>query len=264
MEISLKGKKAIVTGSSRGVGFSIAEKLALSGATVLLNGRSEQGVQEAIMQLKQSNPLAEVTGCAADISTKEGFQAIVNTWNKADILIHNAGVYEPKPFLEINDDEWEYYVELHILGAVRLSRHYIKGMTQNNWGRVLFNGSVTGGFFSGEMVHYGTTKAALLGLSRGIAESVSGSGVTVNTFLPGPTKTEKVQRFIENEASRLNQSEGEFEKKLFHDSLPTSIINRFVTPEEVANLVVFLASNQASAITGATLKVDGGIVRSIL
>nr|WP_283108196.1 SDR family oxidoreductase [Bacillus methanolicus] len=173
-------------------------------------------------------------------------------------------MFEPKEFFEITDEDWEHYFQVNVMSAVRLSRHYAKGMKEKGWGRVLFNGSVTGGFYLGEMVHYGAAKAAVLGLSRGLAESLAKSGVTVNAFIPGPTKTERNSEYFDHWAKESGKSFQEIEKGLFDKDLSTSLLGRFISTEEVANMVVFLASEQASAITGAALKVDGGIVRSLL
>ncbi|TVY11454.1 SDR family NAD(P)-dependent oxidoreductase [Paenibacillus cremeus] len=264
MHIQLTGKRAVVSGSTKGIGYAIARGLAAAGAAVLINGRSEQTVAASVDKLKRDVPGAEVDGIAADLSRAEGVSWLLEHWPEADILVNNVGVFEPKPFFEITDEEWEYYMQLHVMAAMRLSRHYAKGMVERGWGRVLFNASVTGGFFSGEMVHYGTAKAALLGLSRGIAESVAGSGVTVNSFLPGPTRTERVETFFEGAAQTAGKTFEQLEQEMYAGSLPTSLVQRFIRPEEVASLVVFLASEQASAITGATMRADGGIVRSMV
>jgi NAD(P)-dependent dehydrogenase (short-subunit alcohol dehydrogenase family) len=264
MEIQLKGKKAVVSGSTTGIGFAIAKGLAKAGASVLLNGRSEKRVTEAVERLKQEVPEAEATGFACDLSSRDGANELIHFWPEADILVNNLGVFEPKEFFEITDEDWEYYFQMNVMSAVRLSRHYAMGMKEKGWGRVLFNGSVTGGFYSGEMVHYGATKAAVLGLSRGLAESLAKSGVTVNAFIPGPTKTERNSEHFDHWAKEAGKSFQEIEESLFENELSTSLLRRFISTEEVANMVVFLASEQASAITGAALRVDGGIVRSLL
>jgi len=264
MPFDLLGKKAIVSGSTSGIGYAIAKGLAQCGAHVLINGRDELRVDEAVARMKKEMPGALVDGLAADLSRLEGIEKMKSCWPEADILVNNLGIYEPKNFFEIADDEWERYFQTNVLSAVRLTRHYAKGMVDRRWGRVTFNASVTGGFFPGEMVHYGATKAALLGLSRGVAESVAGTGVTVNAFIPGPTKTERTVAHIMSIAVQEGKHFHQFEKEMFQHQLPSSLIQRFCTPEEVAHLVVFLSSNEASAITGAALHVDGGIIRSLL
>lgn len=264
MEIKLHGKKAIISGSTTGIGFAIAKELARAGAAVLINGRTEKRVEEAVNRLKVELPEAKATGFAADLGSPTGVTQLLSFYPEADILINNLGIYEPKPFFEITDEDWEEYFQVNLMSAVRLSRHYGQGMLQNGWGRILFNGSVTAGFHSGEMVHYGATKAALLGLSRGLAESMERSGVTVNVFIPGPTRTENVEQFLQEHISSTGKTFAEWEEEMLTTSLQTSLLKRFVTPHEVANFVVFLASEQASAITGTAMRVDGGIVRSLL
>jgi NAD(P)-dependent dehydrogenase (short-subunit alcohol dehydrogenase family) len=262
MNIKLNRKKAIITGSTGGMGYAMAKGLAEAGAAVVLNGRTEERVAAAIERLKREVPEAEVSGVAADLGDVADVRHLITSVPQADILVNNAGPIESKPFFEITDEDWERFFQVYVMAAVRLSRHYAQGMVKQRWGRVLFNASVTGGFMPGEMVHYGTTKTALLGLSRGLAENVAGSGVTVNAFIPGPTHTE------ESFMTRTHQTSGktfkQIEQELFDTPLSTSLLKRFINPLEVANFVVFLASEQASAITGAALRVDGGIVRSIL
>ncbi|MGG3737809.1 SDR family NAD(P)-dependent oxidoreductase [Aeribacillus pallidus] len=264
MIVNLKGKKAVITGSTSGIGYAIAEALAQAGCSVLINGRTEQSVTKALHKLIKELPEADVSGVAADLSSPQGINKMIECWPETDILVNNIGIFEPKPFFDITDEEWDTYIQVNLMSAVRLSRHYVKEMVKRGWGRVINNASATSGFFSGEMVHYGATKAALLAFSRGLAESVAGSGVTVNAFLPGPTKTEKVESFMTDRAQEAGKSTEQFEQELFEKHLPTSLIKRFATTKEVANLVVFLASEQASAITGTTQRVDGGILRSIL
>lgn len=263
MKINLEGKKALVTGSTSGIGLAIATALAESGANVVITARSEERVNLTVEKLNREIPRAKIEGLSTDLSEVDGPNTLIKAHPHVDILINNVGVFEPRPFFEITDEEWDNYFQLHVMAAVKLSRHYAKGMMTNGWGRVLFNASDTSGFFQGEMVHYGTTKAALLALSRGLAESLGDSGVTSNAFIPGPTKTEKTSEFIHTAATESGDSVEKFEKNMFGESLPSSIIKRFVEPSEVADFVTFLASDQASAITGAALRVDGGIVRSL-
>lgn len=259
MNINLTGKKAVVTGSSRGMGYAIAKGLAEAGAAVVLNGHDEERLAAAIERLRGEVPGARLSGVTADLSTAAGADTLVQSEPEADILVNNVAVFSPKNFFDIADEEWEQYFQLNVMAGVRLSRHYARHMMTKTWGRILFNASVTGGFIPGEMVHYGATKAALLGLSRTLAESLADTGVTVNCFLPGPTFSEKAAAFLEKRAAS-----GEQEKEVFERDLPTSIIKRFIQPAEIAGFVVFLASDHASAITGAGLRVDGGIVRSLL
>jgi NAD(P)-dependent dehydrogenase (short-subunit alcohol dehydrogenase family) len=264
MKIELNGKKAFISGSTKGIGFAIAQKLANAGATVYINGRSENGVSEAVERLNKLIQAGEIYGIAADVSSPVEVKKVFEALPEVDILVNNLGIFSPKPFNEITDEDWDEYIQVNFLSAVRLSRHYISCMQKNGWGRILFNASAYSGFFSGEMVHYGATKAALLGLSRGLAESVVNNGVTVNAFIPGPTRTEKVEEHLSGEGNGKADTFEDVENEIFRTMLHTSILRRFVSPEEVANLVVFLASEQAAAITGSAFKVDGGIYRTLL
>ena len=264
MNVSLAGRRAVVSGSTSGIGFAIAKGLAGAGASVVVNGRNEQRLAGATERIEQEVPGASVRGIAADLSQAAGVTTLTTAVPDADILVNNLGVFAPKPFFDITDEEWRRYFEVNVMTAVRLSRHYARGMAERGWGRVLFNASVTGGFLQGEMAHYGATKTALLGVSRGLAETLAGTGVTVNAFLPGPTLTETARDFLTGAAENSGKSFQEFEREVFAAALPSSLLKRFETPEEVAALVVFLASEQASAITGAALRVDGGIVRHVV
>lgn len=259
MTVNLTSKRAVVTGSTSGMGYAIAKGLAEAGAGVVLNGRDEGRLTAAIERLRREAPGTHVSGVAADLSGAEGASKVVADVPEADILVNNVAVFAPKNFFDITDEEWEQYFQLNVMAGVRLSRHYGRHMVGKGWGRILFNASVTGGFMPGEMAHYGATKAALLGLSRTLAENLAATGVTVNSFLPGPTLTEKAEAFL-----RKRLEGGERERDVFENDLPTSILKRFIRPSEIANFVVFLCSDQASAITGAGLRVDGGIVRSLL
>lgn len=260
MNIRLAGKKAIVSGSTSGMGYAIAKGLAKAGASVIINGHNEDRLVAAIEQLKQEVPEADVRGVAADVGDVAAINRLLATAPEADILVSNAGPTESKPFFEIPDEDWERFFQVYLMAAVRLSRHYVPGMIKRGWGRVLFNAHVVAGFMQGEMVHWGAMKTALLGLSRGLAENVASTGVTVNAFIPGPTHTE--ESFAEHLPP--GKTFKEMEKEFFDTPLSTSLLKRFINPTEAANLVVFLASEQASAITGTALRVDGGIVRWIL
>ncbi len=264
MEIRLDGKTAIVTGSTAGIGFAIAQGLAESGATVIVNGRTQARVQEAISEIKAAVPQCKLQGLAADLGTKEGANALTAAVPEADILVNNLGIFEPKPFFDIPDEDWERFFRVNVLSGVRLSRHYTAGMVKRGWGRVMFISSESGLNIPAEMVHYGMTKTAQLAVSRGLAETVAGTGVTVNAVLPGPTRSEGVGKFIEQLRAKTGKPAADIEKDFLKTMRPTSIIRRLATPEEVANMVVYLASEQASATTGAAVRVDGGVVRSIV
>jgi NAD(P)-dependent dehydrogenase (short-subunit alcohol dehydrogenase family) len=266
MHVNLDERKAMVTGStlsSSSIGYAIAKGLAEAGASVIVNGRARRRVDDAIAQLRAEVPRAEVIGVAADLTDALEIDRLVDAVPQVDVLVNNAGTPHVKEFFEITDEEWEHQIKLHLLAAARLCRHYGRGMLEHGWGRILFNASTTGGFVNGEMAHYGATKAALLGLSRGLAESVAGTGVTVNCFVPGPTRVRTEASLRDKVDEPLGKSVEEMEKEIF-EHLPSSLIRRFIDPNEVANLVVFLASDEASAITGTAVRVDGGIVRFIV
>jgi NAD(P)-dependent dehydrogenase (short-subunit alcohol dehydrogenase family) len=264
MNIQLHGKTAVVTGSTAGIGLAIAKGLVESGAAVVVNGRTEQRVRQAVAQMKASVPQGQVRGVAADLGTAEGAAQMIREVPDADILVNNLGIFEVKPFFEIPDEDWERFFRVNVLSGVRLARHYMPGMVKRGWGRVMFISSESGIQIPVEMVHYGMTKTAQLAVSRGLAESVTGSGVTVNAVLPGPTRSEGVEKFLEQFARQSGKSLEQLEKDFFKNARPSSLIKRFATTEEVANMVVYLASEQASATTGAAVRVDGGVVRSIL
>lgn len=263
MNIDLNGKTALVTGSTLGIGYAIAKGLAGSGAEVYLNGRSEERVQAAVKKLQSELPAARISGIAADVGTAQGADTLIKQLKEVDILINNAGIYEPKPFFEIPDADWMNMFEVNVMSAVRLSRHYTPFMVKKKWGRVIFISSESGIQIPPEMVHYGMTKTAMLAVSRGLAENVVASGVTVNAVLPGPTRTEGVQEFINQMAATKKLTIEQVEEEFFSTVRPTSLLKRFASSEEVANLVVYLASKEASATTGAALRVDGGIVKAI-
>jgi NAD(P)-dependent dehydrogenase (short-subunit alcohol dehydrogenase family) len=264
MNIQLKGKTAIVTGSTAGIGFAIAKGLAESGADVVVNGREQQRVEHAVTQVRATVPEAKVKGIAADLGTPEGVARLIAQVPDADILVNNLGIFEVKQFFEIPDEDWERFFRVNVLSGVRLARHYTQGMVKRGWGRVMFISSESGIQIPVEMVHYGMTKSAQLAVSRGLAESVAGTGVTVNAVLPGPTRSEGVETFLEQFAKQSGKTLEQIEKDFFRNARPSSLIKRFATSEEVANMVVYLASEQASATTGAAVRVDGGVVRSIL
>ena len=262
MNIDLSSKHAVVSGSTAGIGYAIARGLARTGATVVVNGRTPLRVEEAVVQLKKEVPHAKLQGVAGDLGTAEGVAAFVKQVPRTDILINNLGIFEPKPFFEIPDEDWERFFQVNVMSAVRLSRHYAPAMRERGWGRIEFISSESGVQIPVEMVHYGFTKTAMLAISRGLAETLAGSGVTVNAVLPGPTRSEGVGDFFAKMAGDQGTSTDELEAAFIREHRPSSLIRRLATTEEVANMCVYLASEQASATTGAALRVDGGVVRS--
>jgi NAD(P)-dependent dehydrogenase (short-subunit alcohol dehydrogenase family) len=264
MHIDLSGKGAIVTGSTAGIGFAIASGLAETGAAVVINGRSEKSVNGAKARLIEKQPKARVEVAAGDLSSPEGVVAFIARAGDADILVNNVGIFEPKPFAEIPDSDWQHFFDVNVMSGVRLSRHHLPAMMKRDWGRIVFISSESGINIPVEMVHYGVTKTAQLGLALGLAVTAAGTGVTVNSVLPGPTRSEGVVDFLGKLSEGQNRSQKEMQAKLIAEGRPTSIIRRLATPEEIANMVVYVCSKQASATTGAALRVDGGVVRSVV
>ncbi|HET9573433.1 MAG TPA: SDR family oxidoreductase [Methyloceanibacter sp.] len=263
MDLKLRGKRALITGSTAGIGFAIARGLARERAEVIVNGRTKEKVAEAVRRIT-SEMGSNATGIAADLSGAEGVNRLLERAGRIDILINNVGIFEPVPFVEISDQDWFRFFELNVMSGVRLSRALLPGMLRRNWGRIIFISSESGVQIPAEMVHYGVTKTAQLALSRGIAESVAGSGVTVNAVLPGPTRSDGVVDFLGKVAAEHNADQAAVEAEFLRTMRPSSLVRRFAEPEEVANLVVFLAGEGSSATTGAALRVDGGVVRSII
>jgi NAD(P)-dependent dehydrogenase (short-subunit alcohol dehydrogenase family) len=264
MNINLNGKTALVSGSTAGIGLAIAQGLAEAGAQVIVNGRTDKRVESAIGEILKKSPQAKVAGIAADMGTAEGTAKTIQKFPQVDILVNNMGIFEPKTFFDIPDSDWTRFFEANVLSGIRLSRHYTPLMVKKGWGRVIFISSESALQIPAEMVHYGMTKTAQLAVARGLAETVAGTGVTVNSVLPGPTSSEGVVGFVANLARQANKTEAEVEKDFFKNMRPFSSIQRFATTEEVANMVVYVASEQASATTGAALRVDGGVVRAIV
>ncbi|NKC34326.1 SDR family NAD(P)-dependent oxidoreductase [Falsiroseomonas selenitidurans] len=262
MDIDLSRRTAIVTGSTAGIGFAAAVELARLGARVVVNGRDAQATAAALDRLRRLVPGAEGLAVAADLGTAAGAAALVEAVPKADILVNNVGIYEPKPALEIPDEDWMRLFEVNVMSGVRLSRAYMPGMMARRWGRVVFVSSESALQIPVEMVHYGLTKTAQLALSRGLAETAAGTGVTVNAVLPGPTRTEGVRGFLAKMAADQGVTEAEVEAAFIRENRPSSLIGRFATPEEVAAMIAYVCSPAASATSGAALRVDGGVVRA--
>lgn len=263
MIIDLSGKTAIVTGSTGGIGLAIARGLADAGAVVVVCGREQERVDAALARLRDTRGGAQARGVVADLTTAAGCQALIAAEPQADILVNNLGIYAVREFFAIEDADWEEIFQVNVLSGARLARHYARGMQARGWGRIQFISSESALNIPSEMVHYGVSKAALQGLSRGLAKVLAGSGVTVNSILPGPTRTEGVTEFIGNMARERGVSLEEMEGLFLQENRPSTLLRRFASPEEVANICVYAASPQASATTGAALRVEGGIVESI-
>ncbi|MGI3902052.1 MAG: SDR family NAD(P)-dependent oxidoreductase [Janthinobacterium lividum] len=263
MRIDLKGKRAVVTGSTAGIGRAIAEGLARAGAAVVINGRGEERVGAALSELRALFPAADITGLSADLATADGAADVVARAGDADILINNVGTAKPKPFLDLADNDWRDLFELNVMSGVRMTRHYLPGMTRRGWGRVVFISSESALAIPKEMIDYAMTKTAQLAIARGVAETVAGTGVTVNAVLPGPTNSEILSNWMKATASSEGITQDEAEQDFLKTMRPTSLLKRFTTTDEVANMVVYLCSEQASGTTGAALRVDGGVLRQI-
>ena len=264
MDLQLRGKRALVTGSTAGIGFAAAAGLFREGASVVVNGRTPQRVEEAVEKIRGLGGDGEVKGFAADLSTAGGVAELVRQVPEVDILVNNMGIFEPKPFEEIPDADWLRFFETNVMSGVRLTRHYLPGMKARNWGRVVFVSSESGVQIPAEMIHYGMTKTAQLAVARGVAETVAGTGITVNSVLPGPTESEGVATFVADLARQRGVDRSVVEAEFFQTARPTSLLKRFATVEEVANMIVYVCSPLASATNGAALRVDGGVVRSIV
>ena len=257
MDLQLKNRLALVSGSTAGIGYAIAEALLREGARVIVNGRTRDAVDAAVARLGVG-----AVGFAGDLASAAGAEALAREFPDVDILVNNLGIFEPKAFEDIPDADWLRFFEVNVLGGVRLARLVLPGMKRRNWGRILFISSESGVQIPAEMIHYGMTKAAQIAIARGLAESVAGTGITVNSVLPGPTRSRGVEDFVQALAGDSGQTFEQFEQAFFEKVRPTSLIRRFATPEEVAAMVVYLASPLASATTGAAVRVDGGVVKS--
>jgi NAD(P)-dependent dehydrogenase (short-subunit alcohol dehydrogenase family) len=263
MDLGLKGKRALVTGSTAGIGLAAARVLAEEGAEVTINGRTAGRVQAAVQMLQRDLPGARVAGVAVDLGRADGCAALTRQVAELDILVNNVGIFEPKPFEEIPDEDWLRFFETNVMSGVRLSRHYLPGMRKRDWGRIVFISSESALQIPVEMIHYGMTKTAQIAVARGLAESLVGTGVTVNSVLPGPTKSEGVGEFITRLAESKGTDAASAEREFFATARPSSILHRFASPDEVAAMIVYVCSTKASATTGAALRVDGGVVRAI-
>jgi NAD(P)-dependent dehydrogenase (short-subunit alcohol dehydrogenase family) len=261
MDLQLKGKRALVTGSTAGIGYAIAEGLAREGTDVIVNGRTDAAVQAVVAALTKAGG-GTIAGFAGDLGTAEGAAAVVRRYPDVDILVNNLGIFEPRAFEDISDADWMRFFEVNVLSGVRLARAYLPAMRRRNWGRIIFISSESAVQIPAEMIHYGTTKTAQLAVSRGLAEATAGTGITVNAVLPGPTRSRGVNDFTAALGRESGQTAAEIEREFFTTARPTSLIKRFATPEEVAALVVYVASPLASATTGAALRVDGGTIKS--
>jgi NAD(P)-dependent dehydrogenase (short-subunit alcohol dehydrogenase family) len=264
VDLKLTDKVALVTGSTAGIGFAIARAIAAEGGHVYVNGRTQERVDAAVAAIRSHVADAKVDGIVADFSSAAGADTVRAKLPAVDVLVNNVGIFEPKPFAEIPDADWYRFFEVNVMSGVRLARYYLAGMLKKNWGRIIFISSESAVQIPPEMVHYGMTKTAQLAVARGIAESVAGTGVTVNSVLPGPTESEGVAGFVEAMAKQQNKSKQVIEKEFFEHVRPSSLLKRFATVDEVAAMVTYVASELSSATNGAALRVDGGVVRAIL
>jgi len=260
MDLQLENKLALVTGSTKGIGLAIATALAGEGARVIVNGRAEKSVTEALGKIRKTVPTAKLESFAGDLADATAVEKLAGRFPAVDILVNNLGIFEPKPFEQIPDEDWRRFFEVNVLSGVRLSRVYFGGMKERNWGRIIFISSESGLQIPAEMIHYGMTKTAQIAVARGLAELSAGTGVTVNSVLPGPTHSDGVDEFVKQLSG--GKPFGEFEKEFFEKVRPTSLLKRFATTAEVASLVVYVCSPLSSATNGAALRVDGGVVKS--
>ncbi len=264
MDLKLKDKTAFISGSTAGIGFAIAERLAREGARVIINGRTQKRVAFAIQSLHKNVPHAKIEGIATDLGHKKGCATLLRQLRDVDILVNNLGIFEPKPFEEIPDEDWSRLFEINVMSGVRLSRAYLPGMRKRNWGRIVFISSESAVHIPAEMIHYGMTKTAQIAVARGLAESCAGTGITVNSVLAGPTASEGVSEFVHRLAKEQHTTTAQFEQDFFKTMRPTSLVKRFLKPDEIGAVVAFVCSPDASAITGAALRAEGGVVKAAL
>src|SRR5579864_2908888 len=263
MDLQLEGRRALVTGSTAGIGYAIAEALAKEGASVIVNGRTKQRVDAAVGKLQTARVRGKVEGLAADLGTADGTRQAIQRYPEVEILVNNLGIFEPKAFEEIPDEDWFRFFEVNVLSGVRLSRHYLPKMKLRNWGRIVFISSESALQIPAEMIHYGMTKTAQLAIARGLAETTVGTGVTVNCVLPGPTGSEGVGTFVAQMAAKEKKDQSQIEQEFFRSVRPSSLLQRFERPDEIGALVAFVCSPLSSATNGAALRADGGVVRAI-
>ena len=264
MDLQLKARTALVSGSTAGIGFAIARALAREGASVVITGRTQERVDDAIENVRREIRDLRISGIAADLATPDGISKCIQRVPTVDVLVNNLGVYEPKPFEQITDNDWHAIIETNFMSGVRLSRHYLPRMKAANWGRIIFISSESAVNIPVEMIHYGVTKSMQVALARGLAETTAGTAVTVNSVLAGPTRSEGVEKFIVDMAKTKNVTPDDIEKEFFRTARPGSLLQRFATADEVAALVAFVASPLSSATNGAALRAEGGVLRSIL
>jgi NAD(P)-dependent dehydrogenase (short-subunit alcohol dehydrogenase family) len=264
MDLGLRGKTAVVSGSTAGIGLAIATALATEGASVVINGRTEARVQSALERIRAVASGARARGVAADLGTIAGVETFVNAVPEADVVVNNLGIFEVKAFADITDEDWLRFFEVNVLSGVRLARCYLAGMRHQNWGRMIFISSESAVNIPVEMIHYGMTKTAQLAVARGLAESVAGTGITVNSILVGPTRSEGVGNFLRDIAHQQQMTTAQVEKEFFQKVRPSSLLRRFEKPEEVAAVVTFVASQQGAILNGAALRAEGGVVRSVV
>ncbi|HYW03685.1 MAG TPA: SDR family NAD(P)-dependent oxidoreductase [Gammaproteobacteria bacterium] len=263
MDLGIDGMRALVTGSTAGIGLATARALASEGARVTVNGRTRERVDAAVEHIAGEVPGARVDGIAADLGGADGCAALTSGLPEVDILVNNLGIFETRPFDQISDADWSRFFETNVMSGVRLARHYVSGMRERDWGRIVFVSSESGLHIPTEMIHYGVTKTAQIAVARGLAETLAGTGVTVNSVLPGPTVSEGVSGFVERIARDRGVDVATVEREFFRTARPTSVIGRFARPDEVAPMIAYVCSVRASATTGAALRVDGGVVRAI-
>jgi NAD(P)-dependent dehydrogenase (short-subunit alcohol dehydrogenase family) len=267
MNLQLQAKTALVTAGTGGIGFAIVRALASEGAYVAFTGRTQESVSNAMKELDRSlttNSTGHIQGIVADAGTAEGANIVADQLSDVDVLINNLGIYESKPFLDISDQDWESIFKVNVLSGVRLARFYLPRMLQKNWGRVLFIASEAAITIPSDMIHYAATKTALLSIARGLAETTQASSVTVNSILPGPTRSDGIVNFLKSLSSSSTSSDTEAEAEFFRVHRPTSLLRRLIEADEVANLVAYLASPVSSATNGAALRVEGGLITSIV
>jgi NAD(P)-dependent dehydrogenase (short-subunit alcohol dehydrogenase family) len=263
MKIDLSGKTALVTGSTSGIGLAIAKGLLATGADVVINGRTQDKIDAAVAGLLKAQPGSKVRGIAADVTTAAGCAALVTAVPDVDILVNNTGIYEGKPFFDIPDAEWTRYFETNVMSGIRLSRAYMQAMLKRNWGRIVFISSESALMIPSDMIQYGMTKTAQLAVSRGLAQLTAGTGVTVNSVLPGPTLTDSVEIFAKDLARQNGEPEDQAVANFVKRNRPGSLLQRFISVDEVANMVVYVSSKESSATNGAALRVEGGLVPTI-